>query len=95
MASRSSSYKLPSFKVTQKLRGGRTVHRTVPRGGFTPGACDPDGSSSKADAVMEDDGDQPTGVVESTVNVDHTGADISLHAIKEQASARAWQDIRP
>ena len=43
---------------------------------------------------MEDDADQTTGVIESTVYVDHVGADISLHAVKEQASARAWQNMR-
>ena len=90
-----SLYKLPSFKVTQKVRGGRTVHRTVPRGGVIQDAHDRDSSTSKADAVMEDGDDQPTEVIESTVDVDHVGADISLHAIREQASARAWQEIRP
>lgn len=48
-----------------------------------------------APALMEDDGDNLVGVVESTMNVDRMDADISLHAIKEQASARARQDIRP
>lgn len=43
---------------------------------------------------MEDDNDQPTAPVHSIVNVDHIRTDVSLHAVKEQASARAWEDIR-
>ena len=49
--------KLPTFKVTQRLRGGLTVHRSVPRGRGSPAP--------------------------------------SLHAVKQQASATAWGEIRP
>ena len=34
-------------------------------------------------------------MLESTVDVDCVGRDVSLHAVKEQASANAWGKIRP
>ena len=84
--------KLPTFKVTQRLRGGLTVHRSVPRGRGAPAPSHPDCvSDSNAEEMSDVDCDGPA-MLESTVDVDK---DVSLHAVKQQASATAWGEIRP
>ena len=89
--------KLPAFKVTQRLRGGLTVHRNVPRGRSIQATSDPDGASdSEAEEICDSHSDEAA-MLESTVDVhlDCLGRDVSLHAVKEQASANAWGKIRP
>ena len=59
------------------------MHRSVPRGRSPPAPSQPD--------CVIDSNDEECGVdgamLESTVDVDE---DVSLHAVKQQASATAW-----
>ena len=78
-----ANWELPSFKVTQRLRGGLTVHRSVPRGRGPPAPSHPDCVIDSNDEECGVDG----AVLESTVDVDE---DVSLHADSGQPPGRQF-----
>ena len=99
--------KLPAFKVTQTSCSGSTVHRHIPRGQFKASTsqytdaidCEVQESESQHEHEESVDIESNEHVMsESNLNfpsrMDCLGQNVSLHAVKQQASACAWSQIR-
>ena len=81
---------LAKFKVTQI--GDTTTHRNVPRGRKEAG-CAVNLACSPCDTAVDDDVPE----IDLELNGSETGPtapSVSLHAIKQKASAAAWDQVR-
>ena len=97
MASR-KQFKLPPLKLTVRSTSGKTILKSVKRGKFevdlqrtAPGIVTHDDSSSDSsrDSSIAASGSQSYLPIEQEV---HHG--VSLHSIKQQSTASAWESIR-
>ena len=95
--------KLPAFKVTQTSSSAPTVRRHVPRGQFTASSSQhvdvSDASDSEDQSQHVESVDVGCERIESdkvnfSTHMDCLGESVSLHTVKEQASACAWSQIR-
>ena len=87
----STKLKLPAFKVTQRSSSAPTLLRKVPRGKSK-------GLNDVVDSVEDPEEDEQLQFSQSTSThlepSDCVGQNVSLHSVKERASASAWAQIR-
>ena len=94
--------KLPTLKVTQRSCSGPTVYRNIPKGRSTASTSlvqdtsGPEAEESECQYETSDDLFSSEPMLSETALgcSDVTGQNVSLHAVKEQASASAWAQIR-